>query len=273
MLFLIGGAFAAMFIGGRGRRRANGMSDAAMAATRIRDEFDAVYCSEHVYMPATLTNSSDADLSFYDRVATDLERRNYRRVGDVEDVTLSRVYPHMRTLLRVFIDDGQVISVVAYEFRPRGPMVAALQLLSASMRRVRVVELTSEATNGRALITANTRGLDRLDASPQVSLERMDPTTAVAALLTRHRERLIETSKRDATWVPVPMANLDDALASRQRSHARAARHRGAQGRLSRDELERIKGSPLAPLDEEFLNAVQAREDVAPTSGAEATEN
>ena len=101
----------------------------------------------------------------------------------------------------------------------------------------------------------------------------MDPTTAVAALLTRHRERLIETSKRDATWVPVPMANLDDALASRQRSHARAARHRGAQGRLSRDELERIKGSPLAPLDEEFLNAVQAREDVAPTSGAEATEN
>ena len=273
MLFLIGGAFAAMFVGGRGRRRASGLSDAAMAAARIRDEFDAVYSAEHEYQPATLGENSDADHSFYDRLAMDLERRNYRRVGDVEDLTLSRVYPHMRTLLRVFIDDGQMISVVGYEFRPRGPMVAALQLLRASMRRVRVIELTSEATNGRALITANTRGLDRLDASPQVSLERMDPSTAVAALLTRHRERLIETSRRDATWVPVPMASLQDAMASRQRSHGRAARHRRAQGRLSRDELERIKGSPLAPLDEEFLNAVQKSDEIqtAPRADHEVT--
>src|SRR5436189_2995532 len=80
-----------------GLRRPQGFGGAA-----LRARLDAVYGEPHEFAAATPAEFPEADLEFYDRVKKELEARKYRSLGDVEDLTLSRIYPQNRTFIRLF---------------------------------------------------------------------------------------------------------------------------------------------------------------------------
>jgi hypothetical protein len=235
-----------------GMRRPRGLGGAA-----LRARLDAVYGEPHELVQVSPAAFPEADIEFYDRAKTELEAKGYSMLADVEDLTLSRIYPHNRTFLRLFVDAGRMIRASAYHLHPRGVVISLLQLVQLFPRHLRVLELVSEV-NGKFLVTSNTHGVDRLEPPPEAKVERMPLATEPLDVVARHEQRITAYLKEHPERAPVSFESLDDVLASIARAHVAMSRHRQKVGGLSRDELERLKGRPLSASEEAFLREVQA---------------
>ncbi|HUS32166.1 MAG TPA: hypothetical protein VMZ53_26885 [Kofleriaceae bacterium] len=235
-----------------GIRRPRGLGGAA-----LRARLDAVYGEPHELVQVSPGGFPEADIAFYDRVKSALEQKGYSTLGDVEDLTLSRIYPHNRTFLRLFVDAGRMIRASAYHLHPRGVVISLLQLVQLWPRHLRVVELVSEV-GGKFLVTSNTHGVDRLEPPPEAKIERLPLETSFLEVVARHEARITAYLKEHPERAPTSFERLDDVLASIARAHLAMARHRQKVGGLSRDELERLKGRPLSATEEAFLREVQA---------------
>ncbi len=236
-----------------GMRRPRGFGGAA-----LRARLDAVYGEPHELARVSPSDFPEADLDFYDRAKRELEAKGYTHLADVEDLTLTRIYPQNRTFLRVLVDGGRMIRASVYHLHPRGVVVSLLQLVQLFPRHLRVLELTTEV-QGRFLVTANTHGVDRLEPPPEANVERLPLATPLAEIVARHEQRITELLRAHPERTPVHFESLDDVLASTARAHVAMARHRQKVGGLSRDELERLKGRPLSATEEAFLREVQGK--------------
>jgi hypothetical protein len=236
-----------------GIRRPRGLGGGA-----LRARLDAVYGEPHDLVRVSPTDFPEADLDFYDRARTQLEAKGYQFIADVEDVTLSRIYPTNRTFMRLCVDAGRMVRANIYHLHPRGVVVSLLQVVQLFPRHLRVLELVTEV-NGRFLVTSNTANIDRLEPPPEAKVERMPLTTDPLAVVARHEARITELLREHPERAPVTFESLDDVLASIARAHVAMARHRQKVGGLSRDELERLKGRPLSPTEEAFLREVQGK--------------
>ena len=236
-----------------GMRRPRGFGGAA-----LRARLDAVYGEPHELVRVTPAAFPEADLDFYDRARRELEAKGFAWLADVEDLTLSRIYPSNRTFVRLFVDAGGMIRAGAYHLHPRGVVISLLQLVQLFPRHLRVVELVTEIGN-EFLVTSNTHGVDRLEPPPEARVERMPLATTIDAIIARHHERITELLRAQPHRAPTHFEGYDDVVASLARAHVAMARHRQKLGGLSRDELERLKGRPLSATEEAFLREVQGK--------------
>ena len=236
-----------------GMRRPRGFGGAA-----LRARLDAVYGEPHELVPVSTDAFPEADLEFYDRIRGELERKGYAMLGDVEDLTLTRIYPENRTFMRLFVDAGRMIRASAYHVHPRGVVVSLLQVVQLFPRHLRIIELVSEV-GGEFLVTANTHGVDRLEPPPEAKVERMPLATPALDVVLRHERRITEAVRAHPERAPTTFESLADITASISRAHVAMARHRQKVGGLSRDELERLKGRPLSATEEAFLREVQGK--------------
>jgi hypothetical protein len=237
-----------------GMRRPRGFGGAA-----LRARLDAVYGEPHELARISPAAFPEADLEFYDRARRELEARRYRWLADVEDLTMSRIYPQNRTFLRLFADAGGMIRASAYHLHPRGVVISMLQLVQLFPRHLRVIELVSEI-QGTFLVTSNTHGVDRLEPPPEAKVERMPLATSLIEVVNAHEKRITELLRRHPERTPTSFETFEDVLASMARAHVVMSRHRQKVGGLSRDELERLKGRPLSASEEAFLREVQGKE-------------
>jgi hypothetical protein len=257
LLFTALFTFVLLLLGRRGA--------AVRGGSRLRDELDALFSGEHEYRDVSPADFPYADVAFYDRIQRELEGHGFRKVGDVEDLTLSRVYPETRTFVRIMIDDAAVIRAGVFHLRPRGGLMGLVSALGVMPRHIHVVELVTEIPRGRFLVTAPTRGLDRLDPPPEVAVERLPPRTSTRELVEHHRRRLREHFRTNTAHTPVTVEDLAAVLASVQRGHVAASRHRQKIGRLSKEELERMTGQPLDDDESAMLEEVRRRKPEEPT--------
>lgn len=238
-----------------GKRRQSGLGGAA-----LRARLDAVYGQPHECVRISPAAFPDADIDFYDRTRTDLESRGYAWLADIEDVTLSRIYPQNRTFIRLFHDKGRMIRASCYHLHPRGLVVSLLQVVQLYPRHLRVVELVTEIA-GTFIVTSNTHGVDRLEPPPQAKVERLPVRSSLADVVGQHERRITEALRTHPEHTPTSFESYEDVLASMARAHLAMARHRQHVGGLSRDEFERLKGRPLSPTEEIFLREVQGKSD------------
>jgi hypothetical protein len=236
-----------------GMRRPRGFGGAA-----LRARLDAVYGEPHELARVSPAAFPEADMEFYDRARAAFERRSYRWLADVEDLTLTRIYPHNRTFLRLFVDAGSMIRASVYHLHPRGVVLSMLQLVQLYPRHLRVIELVSEV-QGTFLVTSNTHGVDRLEPPPEARIERLALATPLDDIVKRHETRITELLRAHPERSPTTFESFEDVTASMARAHVVMARHRQKVGGLTRDELERLKGRPLSASEEQFLREVQGK--------------
>src|SRR5882757_4359126 len=163
-----------------GMRRPRGLG-----GTALRERLDAVYGEPHELVRVSPAAFPEADLEFYDRARGELERRGYRWLADVEDLTMSRIYPQNRTFLRLFVDAGGMIRANAYHLHPRGVVVSLLQLVQLYPRHLRVIELVTEIGN-TFIVTSNTHGVDRLEPPPEAKIDRLPVNAPLVEVVARH---------------------------------------------------------------------------------------
>lgn len=161
----------------------------------------------------------------------------FRRVGDLEDRTLTAAHPEARTPLRMLLaDDGVVVGVGV---RPAQPEMAALP----------VIEVSAELQDGRFLTWVIMRDVPQLDTAPEIERIRLDEGTALADAVEQLRTRI-----RAGTTSPVVVPADIDALIQRAHRHhsleAQARAHLPAG--VTRDELARLSKAPPDIVDRVF---------------------
>src|SRR5580765_4283276 len=179
-----------------GVRRPRGFGGAA-----LRARLDAVYGEPHELVRVQPDAFPEADIDFYDRARRELEDKGYTFLGDVEDLTLTRIYPQNRTFMRMFVDAGRMIRASVYHLHPRGVVVSLLQLVQLYPRHLRVVELVTEI-GGTFVVTSNTHGVDRLEPPPEAKVERLPVGSPVLDVVARHEGRITEALRAHPERAP-----------------------------------------------------------------------
>ena len=224
------------------------------SAEKLREELDAVFGGEHEYARVDPAELALLDLEFYDRARDTLVELGFTYVADIEDLTMTRANPNMRTFTRAMIADSGLVRATMFHLRPMGAWMWLLQLARVVPRHIKAVELTTEAPIGTFIVTTPTQGVRHLSTPDAFMIERHPRDMPLALLLERQRERLTRRLTKNQNITPVYVSNYDQLIASFQRANVTLSRHREQLGGLTREELEQIAQRPLGQRDHELLD-------------------
>ncbi len=225
----------------------------AKGASRIQRQMDEMYGGVHEYAEVDLSDLPFLNRDFYADITDELRGEGFTFCADLEDLTISRAQPKLRTCLRTLLGDSGLIRVSIAYWRPTG-WLRLLAVFRVLPKEIRAIELVSEVGQGQFLCTSNAKGIDQMTMPPEFRTERHSPETEARALLKRHRERLAALVRSLPHASPVHMANYDDMLASIQRGNVVLSRHRDELGGLTKEELERIVKRPLRRNEHELFD-------------------
>jgi hypothetical protein len=182
------------------------------------------------YRLALPSEFPNIDLSFYERVRADLERRGFKFLGDIENMTLTKVFPHMRTLIREMVSDDGMIMASAYHAR-------------LPQRDVKSVDFITELSDERYLVTGTSE--ERTLPVPGIEKLSCGYATPLEELLGIHKQRLDEALTSNPSIVATKVTILEESEELSRRLHNKRAMDRKARGFITAEDFQKIKGRAL----------------------------
>ena len=172
------------------------------AARRITEQKRAIYSVPHEYAPVRVHDFAWLDEHYYDEVQRHLESIGFRCFGDVENLSLSAVYPNMRTAIRDFASADGIVTGSIWQLKMRGwlRVLAFFRVLKGDMR---VVDLDTEFSDGTFLATANNLGLDPSSEVPGIERIQLPNATPIGEAVALHRRRVAEILAQRPGVAPV----------------------------------------------------------------------
>jgi hypothetical protein len=230
----------------------------ADTARRILANIEATYQSTHQYVPADLRDFPWLDHAFYDRTTRGLESAGFRRLGDIEDRTVSEAPGSVirPTVVRTLTSIDGVIQAALYDVRARVWWLRVLLLLFRKMAKP-VVDMETELTDGSFVVTCNAALAAAMTLPSLVSAEYLPAGTPAAAVYERHRLRVSEALAARPGVAPRPARTLEELMASQHRLEAIKAAHRGEVGGITLAELEALSPAFSRTLAADVHAAVQ----------------
>lgn len=209
------------------------------AARKIKENLEATYQPAHEYQVVSAEQYPWVDLAFYDRAAAELEGLGFRRLADVENLTMTRTNPSMRTFIRILVSQDGTVSAGIYDIKIRGWM-RCLQWIGLVPKKLSTVDLETEFTDGRFLMTHNSPQAALMKAPTQFDVEVHPAAMSADTLLDAHLVRLRRRLASEPGVQPCVVRTLDDAFASQKRQEAIKHAHRKSIGWVTKEELERL---------------------------------
>lgn len=207
------------------------------AARKIVATSKAIYSAPHEVVEVRASTFRDLDHRFYDATRVELEALGFRFLADIEDLTLSRQFPSMRTFIRSLTGDQGTISAAIYQLKFRG-FYRILQLAGLLARRPFFVDFETEFSDGTFLATSNTAETDLNSAVPEIHRYRLAQAAPVAQLLAVHREQL--ELRRQKGLIPTRVSSLAEARALQDRLQQAKNRHKHGLGYVDAEMTAKI---------------------------------
>jgi hypothetical protein len=242
------------------------------AAQKILDTQIAVWGGPHEYRLVDPAEFEGLDKAFYDDNRRWLEGHGFQFLADVENTTLTKVMPNLRTFLRVMAGDEGAVTAALYQARLEPPAIpqsalpdiddeeeeaeedefngedadkadaddGADEVEPPAPRFVNGFELESELTDGTFLVTNYLSENDRMPDVEGVKKVRLPSETPPDELLAAHRQRVAEA--RASGSAVRALATFDEVMASQHRMHAIKAAHQRRIGFLDEETVSKIGG-------------------------------
>ena len=160
-----------------------------------------------------------------------LESLGFRRAGDIQDVIVSGEMKWFAkpTILRTFVNnEGTVAAAYVVKMRRLGWLASLFGLIP---KIIRTIDLGTELTDGRFVMTGNTLGLNTMDPPPEIVRRQLDPTTPIDELVSEHSKQLAKTLADAGPDVAVrPARTIDDVIAGAMRENDIKRRHKQRRG-------------------------------------------
>ncbi len=204
------------------------------AATAILSQQIAVYGEPHEYRLAKMEEFPDLDRGFYESCRSWFEQHSFRYVGDRENMTLTGVYPNMRTMLRSFIgSDGTILGSVYHIRKKAGKDVN------------KTIDFETETSIGTFITTSNTLDTARVLPFPGIKSQRLPAETLPEELLRLHLESLRHEIELHPGLTFTRCSTLEEFIAFQRRMHAMKVMHKKKVGYISAADLEAVRRRPL----------------------------
>jgi len=162
------------------------------------------------------------DVSFYDRVSSELIVEGFRWLGDKENVALSRLLPDLQTFVRGFVGDDGSTSASVWHVRPLGRARVA-SMIRNDRNEVRAVALSTEFEGRTFVLTSNVKGHDGGHDVPGIESQRLGQQAPASSLLKVHR--IAVAQRISAGGIVVRARDAEDLLAGGLRMHELTAAH------------------------------------------------
>lgn len=196
-----------------------GTSTPEERARKVTEQKRAIYSAPHEYAPVRVDDFRGIDAGYYDAAQRWLESVGFQCFGDVENLSLSAVYPNMRTAIRDFASADAIISASIWQVKMCGSLrVPAFFRLRK--RDLRVVDFRTEFSDGTFLSTTNDREFDPSRAVPGIERIQLANITPVEDALAAHRRRVSDILTQQPGVAPVLMRTAKDVRSGFARAHA-----------------------------------------------------
>ena len=211
--------FAGWIIAWLASRILAGASTPEERARKLTQQKQAIDSAPHEYAPVRVHDFRWLDAGYYDATQRWLESVGFRCFGDVENLSLSAVYPNMRTAVRDLASADAVVSASIWQVKMRGwlRVPAFLRLLKGDMR---VVDFDTEFSDGTFLSTANNREFDPGSGIPGIERIQLPNATPIEDVLVAHRRRAAEILTQRPGIAPVWVRTAKDVRSAAARAHA-----------------------------------------------------
>ena len=238
------------------------------SARKILDLNKSIYSEVHELAVADASAFAGLDRAFYDRMQAELRARGFRQLADVEDVTMKRLLPSMHSVIRVMLSEDGTIAGGMYHLRVRG-WQRLLQVVGVIARRMKIVDLDTELTDGTSITTSDSLGLDRSAEVPGFLKNRLAPGTPLDEMLRQHRESVRSVLSARPSVGIVRITNFRKMIASHRRLQALKIAYKRSIGYVDRRELEAVRGRPLKEGEEAILADIESLKKAAESSGGD----
>lgn len=225
------------------------------AANKILDMQTAVWGGPHDFRAADPGEFPELDRSYYDDTQRWLEGHGFRFLADIENTTLTNVFPQMRTFLRVMLGDEDATAAAVYQVRRQAPEAPAQEEgaetddavradeAAAAPDSVYAVDFETELTDGTFLVTNSLAESDRMPEMEGIDKLRLPRETPPDEVLTEHRNRV--AAARASGKAVRTLATFQDVADSQNRMHAIKCAHQRRIGYLDEQTLEGISGKSV----------------------------
>lgn len=215
-------------------------------AGRTLDRMKKIFCGgPHEYRKVSPAEFPRLDHQFYRQKQVELERLGFRFLADVEDVTLARTNPNIRTFVRSMIsEDGTIMSAV-YDARPRQPFMRLLQLVGTLPRDLRNLDLETEFSDGSFVCVSTSSLAGRMKHPPEIKTIFLPQATPVPQLLETQRFRVSYYMREHPGLQPLRFTSHEEVRAAQNRMNEIKSRYRASIGYMAPGELEQIASPGL----------------------------
>jgi hypothetical protein len=201
-------------------------------ARKIFDEAKALHSQPHEWADADPGNFSADRAELYTRLEGEMRALGFTTLGNIENLTLSRIFPRMRTYIRAMVSKDR-------------ETIAGIFVIGDLC----VVEFETELSDGTFFVTNNTEGKDFSSAVEGIERKSLPPTTPVEDLLALHRRRTTQHREVRPGLDAVRCESLADCIATQQRVQAIKSRAAAAHGYVDLDQFDRCADSTEASLE------------------------
>lgn len=184
------------------------------------------YRGEHEFRWVSQEGFPQIDQSGYEACHAFLCAHGFRRLGSLEDLTNSRVYPENRTFANVYASDDR--SMTAGTWR---------------LQHWQNLEFGTIVRDGRFLVTSNAAP-DKMTPPPTVDKCVLPNETPASEVLSRHRERVAAFEQREPAAEIQPIQTIEDVIAAERRSSQACGEFRRSIGLITLEEMVALAEDP-----------------------------
>lgn len=186
---------------------------------RVNGKIKRAYTPIHDYKVVDPQDFPHIDLNFYDIISVNLQLEGLSYLADIEDTTLTSVYPNLRTFFRCLLSEDGMISAAIYIINDiNGPA------------NVKKVDLVTEFSDGSFL--SSTLGAQGTGMSypPNVRAQFYGLDTPIEEFIKIHKNRLELLQRENTQAKPIAIKTLEDYIESSKRTDQLMAKYRKELG-------------------------------------------
>lgn len=213
-------------------------ADPAKGAAEIHSDAKKLNLGPHELAAVDCATFLWANHRYYNESEQVLTALKFQKAGDVEDLTLSQVYPQIRTFIRCMLSYDGAVSAGIYHFKIRGwSLTRWLALFRIIPPNQYAIDLETELSDGTFVTTSKTLVSDLSGPVPGIEQSSLPKETPIDDLLRTHRSavaRAIEARELTA----VKLRTISDYMAMQHRLDAIKQAARREQGFVDLPEFD-----------------------------------
>lgn len=225
-------------------------------AKKIYQMHKNLYSSPHEYREVNPSDFPHIPTEHYDKTQRWLEENGFRLLANIENVTITRQVPNMRTYSRWMTHESGTIGATVYDIRPRGKF-RLLQWVGLVAKDFRTVEIETEFHNRSFFVTANCKENAKTADVPEITRNYFSHNTSLDVLLASHLNYLATRGADDPGYQPVKIFTLKEAIDSQHRQEDIKIHHRKSTGYITDAEMTQIAGPRLAKGGEKVMKEIK----------------